>query len=334
MAENTAIEWADHTFNPWIGCAKVSPACDGCYAEALMGTTGRMKRAEWGGPGKGVGTRVRTAEANWAEPRAWNRKAAAAGTTPFVFCASLADVFDNAVPAEWRKDLFDLIRETPNLIWLLLTKRPSNIARMSSAAGGLPSNAAIGTTVEDQARADRNVPALLSASEALWRAKTRPAFTFLSCEPMLGPIDLTSFPEYPGSEYFTDALRAQVWMKAGTNQLPGTSFVQGDRDYVGLCHGIDWVIGGLETDQGHHQARPGHPDWVRSLRDQCAAARRPFLFKQWGNWVAENQAPEATEWAETTPDHVFPDGVQVWKVGKRWTGRFLDGVLHDARPAR
>ncbi|SOD00191.1 Phage protein Gp37/Gp68, partial [Rhizobium sp. AN5] len=122
MADSTNISWADMTFNPWIGCTRIAPACDGCYAAHLMET--RMHRAEWGGPGKGNGTRARTSAANWRKPLAWNATAAKEGTRPFVFCASLADVFDNAIPEEWRRDLFDLIRATPHLVWLLLTKRP------------------------------------------------------------------------------------------------------------------------------------------------------------------------------------------------------------------
>lgn len=181
MADETKISWADMTFNPWIGCTRVSPACDGCYAAHLMET--RLGRVEWGAPGKGVGTRLRTSDANWWKPVAWDRKAGKDGTRPFVFCSSLADVFDNQVPTEWRVDLFDMIRKTPNLVWLLLTKRPGNIIKLSDMAGGLPANAAIGTTVEDQERANLNVPALRKA-----KAATQPAFSFLSCEPLLGPI--------------------------------------------------------------------------------------------------------------------------------------------------
>jgi protein gp37 len=181
MADETSISWADMTFNPWIGCTRVSPACDGCYAAHLMET--RLGRVAWGGPGKGNGTRARTSIANWKKPLAWNRKAKAAGTRPFVFCASLADVFDNQVPAEWRADLFALIRATPHLVWLLLTKRPQLIVRLSDAAGGLPANAAIGTTVEDQPRAEANLTWLKVAEIEL-----SPLFTFGSLEPLVSGV--------------------------------------------------------------------------------------------------------------------------------------------------
>jgi len=187
MAENTKIEWADHTFNPWIGCTKVSPACDNCYAEAMMGH--RYGRVNWG-PGE---DRARTGSANWSQPLAWNRKAAATGTRPFVFCASLADVFDNEVPIAWRIELFDLIRSTPDLDWLLLTKRIGNAEKMLDEAGGwagvfsggglrstLP-NVWLGATVANQEEAARDIPKLLA---------TPAAVRFLSIEPMLGRIDL------------------------------------------------------------------------------------------------------------------------------------------------
>lgn len=183
MAEQTAISWCDHTHNHWIGCQKVSPACDGCYAENLMDH--RYGRVQWGAPGKGVGTRSLTSEGNRRKPLTWNRKAGASGTRPFVFCSSLADVFDNHVRPEWRADLFELIRTTPHLIWLLLTKRPQLIVKLSTEAGGLPANAAIGTTVEDQTRADVNLSALEDARMAL-----DPLFSFASCEPLLGPVNI------------------------------------------------------------------------------------------------------------------------------------------------
>lgn len=128
MSENSKIEWTDHTFNPWIGCTKVGPGCNHCYAENLMDK--RMGVAAWG-PGN---ERVRTKPANWQMPLRWNAKAdafmAQHGRRQRVFCASLADVFDNAVDPQWRADLFDLIAKTPNLDWLLLTKRIGNVVGM------------------------------------------------------------------------------------------------------------------------------------------------------------------------------------------------------------
>src|SRR5881394_1441244 len=119
MAEITGISWADSTFNPWIGCTKVGPGCDHCYAQVLD------SRYRWGGATHwGVGKpRMRTSVSNWKKPLAWNAKAAKSGKPWRVFCASLTDVFDNEVPEEWRADLWRLIGATPALTWLLLTKR-------------------------------------------------------------------------------------------------------------------------------------------------------------------------------------------------------------------
>lgn len=345
MGEITGISWTDHTFNPWIGCMKVGPACDGCYAEALMGEGGRYARVEWGAPGKGVGTRARTAPGNWKKPLTWDRKAREAGERRFVFCASLADVFDNAVPAEWRRDLFDLIRATPNLIWLLLTKRPGNIVRLFRGAplagdrqikGAVdfqwPRNAAIGCTVVTQEEADRDVPLLLKAKAAL-----NPAFAFLSMEPLLGPVDLTRLAtlQFRGAEY-CDALTGQTWGMFG--------------EPAARVGGVDWVIAGGETDQGKHKARPASPLWYRDIRDQCAAVGVPFHFKQWGEWepamIRPSGAPGRFAFGDYETERgrmIEVDGyprqftmvgarARLERVGKTRAGRLLDGELHDARP--
>jgi protein gp37 len=174
--ENTKIEWADHTFNPWVGCTKVSPACDHCYAQVQQDH--RYGRVKWGAGNP----RSRTSKANWRKPLAWNRQAEAAGTRPFVFCASLADVFDNEVAPDWRADLIELITQTPQLVWLLLTKRIGNVTKMVEA---LPGNVAVGATMANQNEYDRDAWKLLDVKE-----KLRPLFTFGSFEPLLGPISI------------------------------------------------------------------------------------------------------------------------------------------------
>jgi protein gp37 len=176
VGETTKIEWADHTFNPWIGCTKVSPACDNCYAAELMDT--RYGRAKWGA-GE---ARVRTAPSNWQQPRKWNRVAERDETRPFVFCASLADVFDNEIDPAWRADLVALIEATPNLVWLLLTKRIGNVRKMVKR---LPPNVAIGATMANQEEYDRDAGKLKGVAETM-----APAFTFGSFEPLLGPVRL------------------------------------------------------------------------------------------------------------------------------------------------
>lgn len=282
MAENSAISWTRHTWNPWIGCTKVSPACDGCYAEALMDK--RFGKVQWGNH-----PRVRTGRHTWNDPFRWQRQAESDGDRPFVFCASLADIFDNQVPIQWRIDVFSVMRRTPNLVYLLLTKRPQNIVRLSREAGGLPDNAALGTTVEDQKRADANLSALKGAY-----CTAKPLFTFGSFEPLLGPVQI----------------------------LPGL-----------LPH---WIITGGETDQGGHKARPTHPEWFQSLRDQAAAADVPFHHKQNGEFLPEDWLDaEGLIWRVSAAGqevHRFPDGKAAIRIGKRRAGRRLDGIEHNAFP--
>ena len=181
MAENSKIEWCDHTFNPWIGCQKVGPGCDNCYAEAQQKRFGNDVYY-------GVGnSRLRTSPAYWKIPLKWNRKAEKEGVRYRVFCASLADVFDNAVPDQWRMDLFDLIESTPHLDWLLLTKRINNVQKMLKTHDWLTGqkNVWLGITVCNQKEADRDIPKLLNIPAE---------YRFLSIEPLLGPIDLNTVP--------------------------------------------------------------------------------------------------------------------------------------------
>ncbi len=175
MAENSKIEWTDHTFNPWVGCTKVSPACNRCYAESWAKRTGS--------PSLWQGERRRTTASNWLQPVKWNRDAERDGMRRKVFCASLADVFDNQVPASWRDDLWRLVGQTPQLDWLLLTKRPQNIAKMlpdpltgvRAWESGWP-NVWLGTTIEDRKRAAVNLAALGAIPSAV---------RFVSAEPLL-----------------------------------------------------------------------------------------------------------------------------------------------------
>lgn len=316
MAEQSAIEWCDSTFNPWIGCTRVSPACDDCYA--ARSTPARTLGIQWGSHAE----RHRTAPATWTQPKTWERQHEAFfaqhGRRRRVFCASLADVFDNAVPVEWRVDLFKLIAATPHLDWLLLTKRVGNAAGMLNdvmldlscgsfewtAEAALP-NVWIGVTVVTQAEVDRDVPRLLALP-----ARVR----FLSIEPMLGPISFEG-------------------MFATDNAIDGTNALEA----------LDWVICGGESGP---RARPMHPDWARGLRDQCAAAGVPFLFKQWGEWVPRgpqcwsypvvDNVPRfrMTDQGQSGQDLAAEGGNHVWmnRAGKKVAGRLLDGRTHDAFP--
>ena len=187
MSADSKIAWTDHTFNPWWGCTRVSPGCQNCYAEAFAKRTGHDV---WG---KG-GERRFFGDKHWNEPRKWDRAAESDGRPALVFCSSMADVFEaRSELVEHRDRLVELIAETPHLIWLLLTKRPENVAHLvesygwvGDTFGGWPGNVWIGTTVEDQQRADERLPHL-----AALPAPVR----FLSCEPLLGDVDLLNHVE-------------------------------------------------------------------------------------------------------------------------------------------
>lgn len=183
MAETTNISWCDRTFSPWTGCTRISPACQNCYAANLMDT--RMGRVEWGEAGVGDGTRDLMSESYWRKPISWDKQAAKDGTRPTVF-PSLCDPFDTAVPDIWRAWFMNLIEATPNLVWLLLTKRIGNVCKLTDPERGercLPRNAAVGATFANQIEWDRDWHKL---RDVAWRRE--PLFTFASFEPMLGPV--------------------------------------------------------------------------------------------------------------------------------------------------
>jgi protein gp37 len=249
MGADSKIEWTDHTFNPWVGCTKVSPACDHCYAEGWAKRTGQS--------GLWAGERRRTSVANWRQPLKWDREAAAKERRARVFCASLADVFDNQADPYWRIELFALITKTPNLDWLLLTKRPQNIAKMLPLdwGGGWP-NVWLGTTVENQQEASRRIPDLLLAP-----ARVR----FLSCEPLLGELDLRNVSTF--------RFRGAEVLNALTGDLKG---MFGDYCATRLPP-LDWIICGGESGPG---ARPFEEAWAASLHQQCERYSTAFFMKQ------------------------------------------------------
>lgn len=264
MAENSHITWTHHTFNPWRGCVKVSAGCKHCYAEQLV--TKRQGLPLWGLTAE----RRVAAESTWKEPARWNRKAQEAGVRHRVFCASLADVFEDRPDlVAPRARLFRLIEATPHLDWLLLTKRPERMVKLAQEAGWpswWPKNVWAGTTVENQEMAEERVWRLLGV-----RAWVR----FLSCEPLLGPLDLAG-------------VRLLGWRSInGFTDEPRGAFAQWQETPMRakLREGIDWVIVGGES--GPH-ARPFDLDWARSIRDQCKAAGAAFFFKQAGDSAHED----------------------------------------------
>ncbi len=330
MSDTTAISWCDATFNPWWGCQKVSPACDHCYAER------DAKRFAAGQVLWGVGSKRRTFDVateagmkHWRAPLVWAKTMPGKlGRRPRVFSASMGDWLDLDAPLDEFMRLLDTVRMTHELNWLLLTKRIGNWEKRLGQAlnasnsiylrewialwlnGDAPRNVWLGITTVNQEEADRDVPKLLATP-----ARVR----FLSIEPMLGPIDLGGLWERP-------AYRGDT--------------VSGFMDYEQL----HWVIAGGES--GPH-ARAAHPDWFRSLRDQCAVTDVPFHFKQWGEWAPHQPRAGGDEGGDLRRGHVRylqgdgrePDGhfrkgdAAVARVGKAAAGRLLDGVEHNAFPS-
>jgi len=234
MGSETGIAWTDHTFNPWWGCTKVSAGCTNCYADTFAKRTGH----DIWGPGK---PRRTFGAKHWAEPLKWNATAEKAGVRAKVFCASMADVFDAEAPAGELDRLWSLIRATPWLDWQLLTKRPERIAASLPAdwGNGYP-NVWLGTSVEDQRAAEARIPVLAAVP-----AHVR----FLSCEPLLGPLDLSGdWCLHDGSDFE-------------------------------VRYEFQWIIVGGESGPHH---RLMDKDWARSLRDWSAKAGVAFFYKQDG----------------------------------------------------
>jgi protein gp37 len=301
MGMNSAIEWTHHTFNPWRGCSKVSPGCDNCYAERASKRNPKVLGI-WGDDGQ----RVVAAEAYWKQPIKWDAAAKLAGERHRVFCASLADWLELRPELVMpRRALLDLIRTSPNLDFLLLTKRLENWRQALELSctkpgdltewinqwlhGNAPENVWMGTSVE-------NAQVLPRVTELMHvPARVR----FLSVEPMIGPLKNINLSR------------------------------------------IDWVICGGESGP---DARPMHPDWARDLRDQCVTSKVAFFFKQWGEYEpvtplyegrddsAENGRGEL--WSVDTRGRLYDDfdgqpndlrTYQMERVGKKLAGRLLDG---------
>lgn len=339
MADNTAIEWTDATWNPITGCSVVSPGCTNCYAMRLAGTRlknvasrkGLTKPTKAGPVWTGE---VRFNEAELLRPLSWRspRK---------IFACAHGDLFHPDVPDEWIDQTFAVAALCPQHIVQVLTKRSARMRAYISdptvvrrvyhlvcdlavehgpgavliapgsderlAPAGLRvfldtwplPNVWLGVSAEDQARADERIPVLLA---------TPAAVRWLSAEPLLGPIDLNHIKF--ADEVTPSGGGFQAWESA----LNGKRFdVWGDGPDIEGQPRLDWVVAGGESGPG---ARPMHPDWVRRLRDQCADARVPFLLKQWGSWKPISQMAEAEYDAlYTPPSTANPERRRRCKVG-------------------
>jgi protein gp37 len=256
VSADSSIEWTDHTFNPWWGCARVSPGCYHCYAEAF---DHRLGGEHWGPKAE----RRFFGETHWREPLKWNRAAGKAGERRRVFCASMADVFEDRRDLDGERDrLFGLIGLTPHLDWQLLTKRPENMMRLAPAiwTQAWPANVWAGCTVEDQQRADERIPHLLRVPAAV---------RFLSVEPQLGAVDVSGYTGRAAK------LCHACGLKYGHDAAVGGTG----------CRGVDWVIVGGESGHG---ARVFNVDWARQIVAQCKAASVACFVKQLGAVAMED----------------------------------------------
>lgn len=340
MSDNTKIEWADATVNAVNGCSLASPGCTNCYAMRLAGTRMRNHPTRIGltqdskaGP---VWTGdVRLHEPALLQPLTWRRPRR-------IFWNAHGDLFHPNVPWEWIAKVMAVAFLAPHHIHMVLTKRADRMnawfETLASEGGAedfseiieeiaervglkcdypewtLPlENVWLGVSVEDQTRADERIPHLL---------ETPAAVRFVSAEPLLGEVRLDRI------KMFDRETPEGGWEAGWESALNGKRFDPlGEQDTEGWPK-IDWVIVGGESGPG---ARPMHPAWARSLRDQCAAAGVQFHFKQWGEHIS-NPAPGAT-WPDGSPVPADLEPVTFVNVGKKAAGRLLDGVEHNGVPA-
>ncbi len=300
MGDKTGIQWTDATVNFWWGCAKVGPGCDHCYAETWDKRTGG---AHWGlnmprrkiKSAKSLLYRLDGQYAEWSRDLAFHRLPLRKRR---VFIQSMSDLFDLEVPVEWFAEAWTTIKQCNRVTIQIVTKRVSVVEKRLAEIGETewPQHIGLIITVCNQQEADRDIPRLLAL-----KAKFNIPWVGVSIEPMLGRISL------------------RKWLgDAGGTIYDGG----GGMDYVEPeSSALDWVICGGESGHG---ARPMHPAWARSLRDQCKAAGVPFFFKQNGEFTPTEE-PEP--WS-----YRFEDGQQVLRVGKKRASRLLDGVEHNEFP--
>jgi protein gp37 len=354
MGTSTKIPWTDATWNPVTGCTPISRGCDHCYAR-------RMARRLAGRAGypEGDGFAVTLHDDRLDEPLNWR-------TPRRVFVCSMGDLFHEDVPDRVIEDIFGVMALTPHLTYQVLTKRPVRMAewirthshgecvagvvdrladfgqhphrfsrQVEQIDAGWPwplPNVWLGVTAEDQERADERIPLLLQTP-----ARVR----FVSCEPLLGPVNLQRWLRLYGHDGPPCCTERLGWHRLGEHKTAKPD--------------LDWVIAGGESGSG---ARPMHPDWARSLRDQCAAAEVPFFFKQWGEWLPDSEAharglanghhdpsifkaPFGTlgtddQWKPDTYSQLYakvmPSPECMYRVGTKRAGDLLDGKQHKEFP--
>ncbi len=305
MSNKSKIEWTDVTWNPVTGCSKVSDGCKNCYAERM---TARFRKDHKPWTLANAAHNVVLHYDRLTDPFHWQKLRK-------VFVNSMSDLFHELVDDDFILGVFNAMRENPRHTFQVLTKRPERMQHLLSLlrwpdGPAVAPNVWLGVSVENQQTADERIPLLL---------QTPAAVRFLSCEPLLGPLDLTRWLEFAGCD--TDA---------------------------GISNpGIQWVICGGESGP---DARPMHPDWARSLRDQCKDAGVSYLFKQWGEFITAEVRDNPHFAGGRSFD--YPDrsctsslplhdnmNFKLWdrdhiavRIGKTKAGRLLDGRTWDEYP--
>ena len=353
MSDKTKIEWTDATWNPVTGCSLVSEGCRYCYAADLAASRLKNHPSRKGlAKRNAAGVAQFTGEVRFNEkwidqPLHWRKPRR-------IFVCAHADLFHENVPDEWIDKVFAVMALCPQHTFQVLTKRPERMRKYlsdvhaarwmlieddASAMGfeprgldndgfdwlsnkGFLPNVWLGVSIEDQPTADTRIPYLLD---------TPAAVRFVSAEPLLGAVDLTAVEwKDEDAEIRSNVLTAEAWID---NSCSASAYAN---EADGMTR-LDWVIVGGES--GDH-GRAMDPQWARALRDQCAAAGVPFLFKQWGVWAPRSAVPDLPEWNAPGIQfdvHAYPSTEGdarnfVWRIGKGRTGRLLDGVTHDGFP--
>jgi protein gp37 len=351
MSTATAIEWTDATWNPVAGCSIHSPGCKNCYAMPMAARIERMNPAAthyagltqpskagavWTGKVALAPDSILLAPLRWKKPRR-------------IFVNSMSDLFHEAVPDEWIDRIFAVMALTPQHTYQVLTKRAErmhdymvegeneNTDRFESIADAAvsfagdaaaaplldmdwpPPNVWPGVSTERQQEADERIPFLLD---------TPAAVRFVSAEPLLGPVDLLP---YLFITTHADDEQLRITPEGMKAELPFNDPATTRLEDISTPR-LDWVIAGGESGP---KARPSHPDWFRSLRDQCRAAEVPFFFKQWGEWVPEEMKPdhESTYLADLKAGRTWRfAATPLRRVGKKAAGALLDGREHREFP--
>lgn len=292
MADQSKIEWTDATWNPVTGCTKISSGCRHCYAERMAARLQAM-----GQPLYRQGFKVAMHESELDRPRRWKKPRR-------IFVCSMGDLFHPAVNAEFIRRVFQTMQACPQHTFMVLTKRPERASGvdLSNTISPWPlPNVWMGTSCENQAAANERIPHLLKCSAAV---------RFVSCEPLLGPI---SFCEVCRS------MRGPCWCGAHIPSVNGLPIER--RPWP-----LHWIICGGESGP---QARPMHPHWARSIRDQCQGSGVPFFFKQCGEWLPSCDYYDANDVAKddalSRPHRLLTRGGQDWNVGRLGTDDQHDG---------